>query len=140
MERYEIARRSFEALERDDIEAFISLIDEDVTFNSLIAEADRRTFHGHDGVREWWTMLRNALGGVRFEMEDLEEVEGDWTLIKIRTSGTVSGVEVEQTMWQATELRKDRVMRWRVHRTEAEAREEIARAASERPSGGEDTA
>jgi ketosteroid isomerase-like protein len=139
MEYRQLARLMYDAIERDDIDAFLEHVDPDVEFNSLITEAETRTFHGHEGVREWWARMMTSLGGVRFEIQGFEQVSDDWTLMRIRTSGTVSGVEIEQTMWQTTHLRGDIVLRWWVDRTEEEARETI-RAGSKRPSPGSDTA
>lgn len=130
MDNEELARRCFDAIESDDIDAFLENVHPDVEFNSLIAEADTQTFHGHDGVREWWQLVRTSLGGVHFEILSFEQVTDDWAMIKIRASGTVSGVEIEQVMWQTSRLRGERVIRWTVHRTEDEARADIERSSA----------
>lgn len=131
MDAAEVARRSFDAIERGDIEAFLEHVHPRVEFNSLIADADARTFRGHGGVREWWRTVRGSLGGVHFEIQGFEQVNDDWALIKIRASGTVSEVEVEQIMWQAVRIQDEKVTRWAVHRTEEEARAAIGRPAPE---------
>ena len=47
-------------LEAGDIDSFLEHIDENVEFTSIVAEAEGTTFHGHDGVREWWASVRGA--------------------------------------------------------------------------------
>jgi ketosteroid isomerase-like protein len=93
-----IAESAFAAINSGDLDAFLALTTEDVEFTSMVAEAEGTTFHGHDGVRAW--------GVTHFRM-----------------AGTLSGVPVAQTMWQAVRLRDGRASWWRSFRTEREALE-----------------
>jgi hypothetical protein len=47
---------------------------------------------------------------------------GDRGVVRFRAVGSVDGVEVCQTMWQAFRVRDGLMFRWQICRTEAEAR------------------
>ena len=58
-ENVELVHRAYEALQADDIDAFLTFVHPDVEWHSLILEIEG-VFHGHDGVREWWRGLRSV--------------------------------------------------------------------------------
>src|ERR687897_512590 len=83
-------------------------------------EAEGTTFRGHDGARAWWETVRGAIQGARWELLDLQG-SGDRGVARIRITGRLGGVPVEQTMWQAVRFRA-RKARWGgFFRTEDEA-------------------
>ena len=119
-----MADAAYGAINEGDLDGFVALAAEDVEFTSLVGEAEGTTFRGHDGVRAWWETIRGAFQEVRWE---LLEVEGlaDRGVARIRLRGTLSGVPVEQTMWQAVRLREGKACWWAFFRTEREAREAL---------------
>lgn len=121
-----------DALNRGDLNGFLDLTDPEVEFNSLIAEADTGTFHGHEGIREWWETVQESLGGLSFSPEEMREIPDldDVILVKLRVAGEVRGVKVEQVMWQAARRRGDKAVWWQIGRTEDEVVEAARRAAS----------
>jgi ketosteroid isomerase-like protein len=132
MERHRaFAERSYAALNHRDFAAFLDGVAEDVEFRSLIAEAEGDTFHGHDGVRQWWTRVVQALGGLGFEMEDYAE-DGNALVTKVRVRGSVGATGIEQAMWQGVLVGDDdKAVWWQTFRDEDEAwaavRERLAR-------------
>jgi ketosteroid isomerase-like protein len=116
----ELTERAYGALERRDLQGFLDLIDPDVEFHSLIAEAEGQTFRGHDGVREWWERVAGALGGVDFEFEHFRDL-GDSAVVRVGASGEAGGVSVSQTMYQAIRAREGKAVWWGTFRTEEEA-------------------
>jgi ketosteroid isomerase-like protein len=58
-ENVELARRAYEALGRDDLDELLALVDPEVEWHSLVLEMEG-TFHGHEGVRRWWTSLHSV--------------------------------------------------------------------------------
>lgn len=102
----------------------MELVDPDVEFVSLIAEAEGQTFRGHAGVRDWWDRIAGALGGLEFRLDDFRDV-GDGGVARITVSGTVGGVELSQTMWQAIRAREGKAVWWQTFRTEEEAQTAI---------------
>ena len=121
MTNRELAERAYAALNRDDFEGFLALIDPDVEFTSLIAEAEGRTYRGPAGVREWWANIKNTLGGLRWAVHEIRDVGADSILVKIEVRGELEGAPIAQTMFQTVEGRDDLVVWWAVFRTEEEA-------------------
>jgi len=123
-ENVEIVREAFDAVGRGDLDGFLALIDPGVEFTSLITEADRRSYSGHDGVRDWFTEVRQTFEDFEAGPEEIREV-GDRLIVRLRVRGTVAGVRIEQAMWQAVRLRDQRIASWDVFRTEGEALEAV---------------
>jgi ketosteroid isomerase-like protein len=117
-----LAEAGFGALNSGDLEAFLALTAEDVEFTSMVAEAEGTTFRGHDGVRTWWETVRGAFEDVRWDLLDIRG-SGDRGVLHFRMTGTLGGVPVEQTMWQATALHDGKVIWWAFFRSEREALE-----------------
>lgn len=122
-----LARLAFDALNRRDMEAFIELLDPEVEFESLVAEAEGTVFRGAEGVRQWWNHVVASLGGIGFEPVEIRAIGDDSGLTKVRASGEAGGVTVAQTMWQVAILRDGRPIWWKVCRTEQEALDELER-------------
>jgi ketosteroid isomerase-like protein len=112
------------ALNSGDLDAFLALMAEDVEFTSMVAEAEGTTFRGHAGVRAWWETVRGAFEDPRWELLDIRGSD-DRGIAKIRITGTLAGVDVAQTMWQAAELREGKLAWWAFFRTEHEALEAV---------------
>ena len=92
---------------------------------ALIAEAEGKVYRGHEGVREWWSGVAEALGGLEFEAVEIREVGGDGVIAKMHVRGEISEVPIEQTMWQAALVRELKPYWWQAFRTEAEAYEAL---------------
>ena len=119
----EILEAAYAAIERDDLDAFLDLTHPEIEFHSLIAEADGRTFRGHEGVREWWDAVIRSLG-VRPGAEHIEGFR-DRGITRMHLAGRIGDVEVPQAMWMAWRLRNGRLIWWATVRTEAEALEAV---------------
>ena len=121
-----LVETGFGAINSGDLEALLAVCAEDVEFTSLIAEAEGATFRGHDGVRSWWETIRGAFADVHWQLLDVHEPAEDCTVHHFRMSGVMSGVPLEQVMWQAVKSRDGKVTWWGIFRTEGEALEAIA--------------
>jgi ketosteroid isomerase-like protein len=115
-----MAEATYGALNAGDIDGFLALIDEDVEFSSLVAEAEGTTFRGHEGVRVWWETVRGAFEGPRWEVLDIR-TSGERGVTRFHLAGSLGGVPVAQTMWQAVKVRDGKVTWWGFFRTEREA-------------------
>jgi ketosteroid isomerase-like protein len=122
-ENVDTTRHMYEALRRNDIEAFLVHVDPEVEFHSLILEIEG-VFHGHEGVREWWSGIRATFPDWEPAIVDVQPV-GDRVLIHARGagSGATSGVGLDQDFWQVGQFREGRMVWYRAVRTEAEARQ-----------------
>src|SRR3954469_20972572 len=115
-----VADAAFGALNSGDLDGFLALATEDVEFTSLVAEAEGTTFRGHDGVRSWWETVRGAFQDPRWEVL---EVRGSPArgVTTFRMTGTLGGVPVAQTMWQAVTAQDGKATWWGFFRSETEA-------------------
>ena len=120
----QLVRAAYSALNRRDLEAFKEVIDPEVEFTSLIAEAEAETYRGHAGVSRWWQTVMGAFDDVRYELRDIRAF-GDQVIAETHIHVMVSGVEVEQTMWQVLLIRDERAVSWAIFRTEREALEAL---------------
>jgi ketosteroid isomerase-like protein len=120
-ENVKLMETAYAAITNDDLDAFLALSHPEIEFRSLIAEAEGRTFKGHEGVREWWASVIQALS-VR---PGAEQTEGfrDRGITRLRLAGSIAGVEVPQAMWMAWRVRDGQIIWWETVRTEAEALE-----------------
>lgn len=118
----ELTERAFRALERGDVDAFVAQAHPEIEFNSLLAEADRRSFHGHEGVREWFDLMQGTMGGIRIETESFEALDyPDTALVKMKVMGEASGVEIAQVMWQVVHAPDGQARWWAISRTREDA-------------------
>ena len=78
-------------------------------------------------MRAWWETIRGAFQGVRWELLDIQGSENRG-VARIRITGTMSGVPVEQTMWQAVKLRDGKACWSAYFRSEREALEAVGLA------------
>jgi ketosteroid isomerase-like protein len=115
-----MADAAYGALNSGDLDSFLALIAEDVEFTSLVAESEGTTFRGHEGVRAWWETVRGAFQDPRWEVLEIQG-SGDRGVTKLRLQGTLAGVELAQTMWQAAKLRDGKLIWWAFFRSEPEA-------------------
>lgn len=115
----ELMNAVYTAIKRDDLDAFLALAHPEIEFRSLIAEADGRTFRGHDGVRDWWNSVIRSLG-VRPGHEEIECFR-DRGITRMHLVGNVGGVEVPQESWMGWRVRDGLLVWWVTFRTEAEA-------------------
>jgi ketosteroid isomerase-like protein len=117
-----VFRRGYVAVNRGDIDGFLTNVHPDVEFTSLIAEAEGETFRGHDGVRRWWKEVVLPLGGLHGDPEEVRDL-GDTVLARIVGTYRPRGVEVPQTIWQVVRYRDGMATWWQFFRTEEEALE-----------------
>ncbi len=120
----ELVNRGYTALQANDIEAFLDLVDPDVEWHSLILEIEG-VFHGHEGVRRWWKSIRDVFPDWNPSVVEVRAVGDDHVLIHARGmgSGAASGVGVDDDFWQIAEFRDGRVVRYHGVRSEREALE-----------------
>ena len=123
-ESIETMEAGYAAITDGDLDAFLALAHPDIEFRSLIAEAEGRTFRGHDGVRAWWNSVIQSLE-ITPRPEKIESFR-DRGVTRLRLAGTIEGVEVAQDMWMAWRVRDGLLIWWETFRTEDEALEAVS--------------
>jgi hypothetical protein len=51
-----VVRGTYDAFQSRDLHAFLSYMDPEVEFRSLVLEVEG-VYHGHEGIRAWWENL-----------------------------------------------------------------------------------
>jgi ketosteroid isomerase-like protein len=115
---------AYSALNAGDLDAFLARTHPDVEFTSIVAEAEGTTFKGHEGVREWWKTVPAAFEGVTWDLLDIRG-DDDRGVVRVRMAGRLSGVPVEQHMWQAVRFSGEIATWGAFFRTESEALEAV---------------
>ena len=106
-ENVERARRAYDAISRNDLEAALALLHPEGEFvPRLLGVEGGGTYRGHQGAREWWQSIFSAFPDFNATVLEIRAV-ADATISQVRFqgSGGESGVPFEDTIWQ--------VMRWR---------------------------
>ena len=117
----EVSRAAYEAITKDDLDAFLALTADDVEFDSLV---EGRSYQGHDGVREWWKNVIEALGGVGLDLEQVEDLD-DRGFVKMTVAEGEGDVELPGAIWQAARVEDGKAVWWGVFANEKEARKAL---------------
>ena len=115
-------RRTVEAFNARDIEAFIVHFDPDVEFHSSFAGIDA-VYRGHEGLRSWHRNLEEAWAGeIRSEPEAYFDL-GEHTLVLsvLRSRGRQSGAEVQTADVLVARWRDGRIDHMKSYGSKAEA-------------------
>jgi ketosteroid isomerase-like protein len=121
----------YEVFNRRDLDAMLALMHDEVEIESRLV-AMEGAYHGHEGVRRWWSNLLDGLPDYKGEIEELRDF-GDITLAKVRgrAHGAASNSPVVETFWQPIRWRDGMCVWWRNCATEAEALEAIEDSSSD---------
>jgi ketosteroid isomerase-like protein len=124
-ENVELVRRVYDALNRRDLDGFLSLMTDDVETGSRLVAVEGG-FHGHDGVRRWWRSLLDNFPDLETEVIDVRD-RGDLILgeCRVRAHGAGSQTPVENQQWQVVRVREGKVSYWQTFLSEAEALEAV---------------
>ena len=92
----ELHRRTVEAFNARDIEAWIAFCDPEIELHSAVTVPGGAVYHGHDGVRKWHRDLEDAWGDeLHVEAEAFFDLgEHTLTFHILRGRGRHSGAEV----------------------------------------------
>jgi ketosteroid isomerase-like protein len=104
-----------------DLNALLAVMDPEVEAHPRLASMEG-SFHGHDGIRRWWTNLLDTFPDLAAEVVSMEDL-GDLTLaaVHIRGHGVESDTPFDATFWQIARWRSGKCF-WRAtFNTRAEA-------------------
>ncbi len=125
-ENVELVRESIAAFNRNDPEAAVGAMHPQVEWLALDALPDAGTYHGRDGVREFWQIWHDTFRGFQLHLEACVPVGDERVIATLRVSGegAGSGAGVESpAFFQVLEIRDGQIIRARMVVTEEEARE-----------------
>ena len=126
-ENVELHYRAIDAFNRRDLDAFLTLMDDDVeAVPRAGAMEGESSYRRHDGIRRWWENWFDVFSD--FDIEALEVRDlGDLTVadLVVRGHGAGSGAPANQATWQMARWRRGKCVWWRFFETRAEALEAV---------------
>ena len=93
----EVVRRAHAALNAGDLDELVVLCDADFQLDMSDRVFNPATYHGHDGIRQFYSEVRDVWERYVWEPEELRD-EGDIVVALIRTQarGRESRLEIER--------------------------------------------
>ena len=115
-ESVEIVRTAHEAWQRDDFEAWVSLIDSDVEWLTAVERevgGVTSVYRGHEGMRELWNLWRTEVEDFWIDIEEIRDLGGDRVLhlARMRFRGPTSGIAVESELGLVQTIRDGKIVR-----------------------------
>ena len=100
----QLVRAAVGAFMARDLEGLLALADPRIELRSLLTEAERPLYHGHDGVRDWFDAVFGVIG------------------LDVTATGAGSGVPIDQTYWLGARVQAGKITFFGFFRTEQDAK------------------
>jgi ketosteroid isomerase-like protein len=120
----ELAKRSFDAWNRDDVEAWLPTLSPDVVYHvSGIFPGLETVYVGHDGIRDFWRAMHEPWEELRLEFEKLVSLDDGHVVaaFRFRAVGAGSGAPVDLTFSNAVRIEDGLIAELFAGRTHNEA-------------------
>ncbi|HEY1594318.1 MAG TPA: nuclear transport factor 2 family protein [Thermoleophilaceae bacterium] len=122
-----LVERCFDAFRARDIEGLLELLTPDVRVRSLMTEPERVYYDGPQGVREWFAAILEIFPNWTPVVTDLTDMGGAMLVgMDVTASAVTSGVQIDQRLWQLTEIDGGKVSFFGFFRSEEDARAALA--------------
>jgi ketosteroid isomerase-like protein len=110
----EIVQRAFEAFGRGDIDGVVELCDPDIVVHD--PQRTGTTFHGPDGLRQFFAEWMENWEEYRSEPVEFTELEGEILVRAHQTGkGKLSGIEINQDLFVIVRLRDGKFVEYRIY-------------------------
>jgi ketosteroid isomerase-like protein len=112
----EIIRRGLDAYNRGDVEALLETADPDIEFVPLRSLVVGGSYHGHEGIRQFFEDLDEEWEKRFIHLDEFRE-HGDTVLLlgEFQAKGRASGVEMRSPVAWLFELRDGKVVRMQAY-------------------------
>jgi ketosteroid isomerase-like protein len=123
-----VVRRAVEAFLARDLDGMLELAHEEIVLRSLLTEAERPLYHGHEGVRDWFHAVFGVFPDWRPEPRaaGYDEDGAVVLCLDVTATGAESGVPIDQTYWLAARVEAAKIRFFGFFRTEQDALDAIA--------------
>src|SRR5687767_5951561 len=91
-ENVELFRRSVDAFNRRDLDAFLALVDDDVEVVPR-GVAMEGSHYGHEGVRRWWENVFGVWPDFTVQIVEVRDVD-DLTVVAVHFRGHGAGSDI----------------------------------------------
>jgi len=118
-----LVRRAVDAFMARDLDGILAMADQEIVLRSLLTEAERPLYHGHDGVRDWFDNVFGVFPDWQPRPRPASHDEGDAVVIglDVTATGAGSGVPIDQTYWLGARVRDAKIVFFGFFRTESDA-------------------
>jgi ketosteroid isomerase-like protein len=122
-----LARRAVDAFMARDLDGILAIADPQIELRSLLTEAERPLYHGHDGVRDWFDAVFGVFPDWRPQPRAATYDEQDAVVIPldVTATGAGSGAPVDQIYWLGARVLADKIVFFGFFRTEADAMDAV---------------
>ena len=119
--------RAVDAFMARDLDALLAVADREIVLRSLLTEAERALYHGHEGVRDWFDAVFGVFPDWNPQPRPACHDEGGAVVIclDVTATGAGSGAPVDQTYWLGARVRDEKIAFFGFFRTEADALEAV---------------
>ena len=119
----QLVRRAVNAFMARDLDGILAVADPHIQLRSLLTEAERPLYHGHEGVRDWFDAVFGVFPDWRPQPQAATHDEDGAVVIPldVTATGAGSGVPVDQRYWLGARVRTDKIVFFGFFRTESDA-------------------
>jgi ketosteroid isomerase-like protein len=123
----QLVRRTVDAFLARDLDAILALADPKIELRSLLTEAERPLYYGHDGVRDWFHAVFGVFPDWSPRPRPASYDEGGAVVIAldVTATGAGSGAPVDQTYWLGARVQADKISFFGFFRTESDAMDAV---------------
>jgi ketosteroid isomerase-like protein len=123
----ELVQRAVSAFMARDLEGVLALADPEIELRSLLTEAERPLYHGHDGVRDWFEAVFGVFPDWRPQPRRASYDEDGAVVIglDVTATGAESGVPIDQTYWLGARVQAGKISFFGFFRTQEDALEAV---------------
>jgi ketosteroid isomerase-like protein len=123
----QLVRHAVDAFMAHDLDGLLAVADPELELRSLLTEAERPLYHGHDGVRDWFEAVFGVFPDWRPQPRAATYDEQDAVVIPldVTATGAGSGAPVDQSYWLGARVRADKIIFFGFFRTESDAKDAV---------------
>ena len=118
-----IVRRAVHAFMGRDLDGLLAVSDREIVLRSLLTEAERPLYHGHDGVRDWFHSVFGVFPDWNPQPRAASHDDDGAVVIPldVTATGAGSGVPIDQTYWLGARVQAEKIIFFGFFRTESDA-------------------
>jgi SnoaL-like domain len=119
----QVVQRAVGAFMEQDLDGLLALADPRIELRSLLTEAERPLYHGHEGVRDWFDAVFGVFPDWRPQPRPASYDQGGAVVIglDVTATGAGSGVPIDQAYWLGARVPADKITFFGFFRTEIDA-------------------
>jgi ketosteroid isomerase-like protein len=122
-----LVREAVDAFMARDLAGILAVAGEEIELRSLLTEAERPLYYGHDGVRDWFDNVFGVFPDWQPRPRPAIHDEDGAVVIglDVTATGAGSGVPIDQTYWLGARVQADKIVFFGFFRTESDAMDAV---------------